>query len=257
MKVAFLHVEPQPGNIEANRKLIEHLILAAADRNAQWILTPELCISGYYFADAIGTAWIKPQPDEWMWRIMTISRERGLVIFLSHPERDEKTGKMHNMLFAIGKGEIVGRHRKIEVHPGAEEAWSSPGDSTEPETVDGVKVGMLICADTWGTHHGMSLSGKKAGLLVVSVAWGHKYSPLEQWKKLSLETRLPVWVCNRTGIERNVDWTKAESIVLKDGEPLFSYFGQPALLLFDWDMKRLVPESTGFEIIPIETLEGG
>ncbi|PPD59148.1 carbon-nitrogen hydrolase family protein [Dehalogenimonas etheniformans] len=254
MRVAFLHIEPQPAEIDDNRSLIERLILTAAENGAHWIMTPELCVSGYYFADVIGSDWINPQPDQWMKRIMGISQEKNLSIFLSHPELDEATSKSHNTVFAIDKGVIAGGHRKIEVHPGAEESWSSPGTTLEPATVGGVKVGMLICADTWGTHHGVALSGKDANLLVVSTAWGHKYPPVEHWKRLSSDTGLPVWVCNRTCIERNVDWTQAESMVLIYGEPVLRYSGEPSLLLFDWDMDTMSTESIEFGVVRLDTM---
>ena len=93
-------------------------------------------------------------------------------------------------------------------------------------------------------------------MLMVSVAWGHKYSPLEHWKVLSLETGLPVWVCNRTGVEQVVDWTKAESMILKNGEILTRYYGEAALLLFDWDMECMTPITNGFRVIPIDSIEG-
>ncbi|PVV82626.1 carbon-nitrogen hydrolase family protein [Dehalogenimonas alkenigignens] len=252
MKVAFFHIEPKPGQIEANRRLYERLIQTSAMLGARWILTPELGVSGYYFADLIGTLWIKPQPDEWMNRIKLESRRLGLVVFLSHPERDKKTDKLHNTLFAFHQGRISGRHRKIEVHPGAEEAWSSPGDSLKPVAIDGTRIGMLICADTWDTHHGLELQKKAAKLLVVSAAWGHKYPPLEHWKTLSLSTGLPVWICNRTGQERNVDWSQAESMVLVKGQPVLRYSGKPALLVFDWDFERIAPNSVEFTIIPVD-----
>ncbi|MBA7691464.1 Glutamine-dependent NAD(+) synthetase [subsurface metagenome] len=59
-RVAFLHIEPHPGEIQYNRQFIEAAINLAAERGARWIVTPELCVSGYYFADEIGTDWIVP-----------------------------------------------------------------------------------------------------------------------------------------------------------------------------------------------------
>jgi predicted amidohydrolase len=91
-------------------------------------------------------------------------------------------------------------------------------------------------------------------LLIVSTAWGHKYPPLEHWKGLSFETCLPVWVCNRTGTERGIDWTQAESMVLKGGEPLLRYSGEDSVLLFDWAMERMDLESSNFEVISVGSI---
>ena len=249
MKCALIHYDPLPAQVETNRSNIRRLIGLAADQGARWVVTPELCISGYYFADVIGTDWIKPQPDDWVKRIVDLSSQRSLVIFLSHPERDAKTDKLYNTLFAISDGKLVGKHRKIEVHPGAEEAWATPGDSLKAVLVDDVRIGMLICADTWESHHGKTLADDAAQLLVVSVAWGHKYPPMDHWKRLSSETGLPVWVCNRTGMERGIDWSQAESVVIVRGEPVFKYSGHAAILLFEWDKTHMEPEANSFEVI--------
>ncbi|PPD58312.1 carbon-nitrogen hydrolase family protein [Dehalogenimonas etheniformans] len=249
MKVAMLHMDPEPGAIEANRILVEELIRSVARLGATIILTPELCIPGYFFQDIVGSDWIMPQPDEWMTKIVALSWEFDILIFLSYPERDASSGKCYNTVFAIDKGRIAGKHRKIEVHPGAEEKWSSPGRETEPVRVSGKKIGILICADTLNTQHGVSLAKKDAELLIVNAAWGHRFPPMEYWKKLSIETDLPLWACNRTGIERNVDWTKGESTVIIGGQPVFSYAGDPAVLLFDWDLASMRPTSEQFEVI--------
>ena len=42
-------------------RLVETAVTTAAGLGATWILTPELCICGYAFADQIGTDWIVPQ----------------------------------------------------------------------------------------------------------------------------------------------------------------------------------------------------
>ena len=46
MRIALLHIAPETGNIEGNRKLVERSVAAAAEAGAQWAITPELCIPG-------------------------------------------------------------------------------------------------------------------------------------------------------------------------------------------------------------------
>lgn len=245
----MLHIKPYPAQVDANRRYIEKLILTASDNGARWIVTPELCISGYYFSDVIGIDWIQPQPDEWMKELMNLTYCLGLTVFLSYPERDGTTNKLYNSLFVIQCGRIIGRHRKIEVHPGLEEGWASPGDSLEPILVGGTQIGLLVCADTWETKYGRILAGKESQLIIESAAWGHKYPPMEHWTILSTETKLPLWVCNRTGIERNVDWTRAESTVIQNGEPVLRYHGEGAILLFNWNIIDMKLESREFEVL--------
>ena len=67
-------------------------------------------------------------------------------MFIDHPER-AADNRLFNTMFVIDRaGHIVGRHRKICVTPGSED-WSTAGDAAEPVVVDGVSVGLLICAD--------------------------------------------------------------------------------------------------------------
>jgi predicted amidohydrolase len=66
LRIALLHLAPIPGDLAHNRRLIETDLATAAGLGAAWIITPELCICGYSFADQIGTEWILPQPDPWM-----------------------------------------------------------------------------------------------------------------------------------------------------------------------------------------------
>jgi hypothetical protein len=66
LRIAFLHLAPRPGDLAYNRQLVDTAVTTAAGLGAAWILTPELCICGYAFADQIGTDWIVSPPDPWM-----------------------------------------------------------------------------------------------------------------------------------------------------------------------------------------------
>ena len=251
MKVAFLHLEPLPGRIDYNRRQIEQAIEIAVANGARWIVTPELCVSGYFFSEVAGTDWILPQPDDWMRQMMTQAGLKGYTLFLSHPERDRQNGRLYNSLFVIGgEGRILGRHRKIAVHPGPEEDWSTPGVSLEPVTVDRVKVGLLVCADSYEPEQAATLKENGAQLIICPMAWGLKYGPENRWERRTKETGIPLWACNRTGREKKVDWTGAQSVVAAGGQRLLEKaLEHSAVLLFDWDMKNMVTTSTDYDVI--------
>ncbi|MEE3167065.1 MAG: carbon-nitrogen hydrolase family protein, partial [Chloroflexota bacterium] len=63
LSISFLHLAPITSDIAHNRKLVEQGVGVAAQQGARWVITPELCIPGYLFMEAIGTDWILPQPD--------------------------------------------------------------------------------------------------------------------------------------------------------------------------------------------------
>jgi predicted amidohydrolase len=255
IRIALLHLEPQPGQLKHNRQLIETAISIGANHGARWIITPEMCVSGYFFREVIGTDWIEAQPDTWMRHLLEVAREKRLTIFLSYPNRDTQTGRCYNSLFVLGPdGRIKGVHSKIDVHPGPEEEWSYPGENIEPVEVDGVRVGLLICADAREADKAAVLKEKGAELLVCSMAWGHKFHPGDRWERRSAETGIPIIVCNRTGREKMVDWTKADSVVARDGRRLLqAAVGSSAVLLFDWDLDTASPLSLEFEIVYLDS----
>jgi len=246
-------LNPVLGDIATNRRIIEEAVDVASEHGARWILTPELCVTGYFFPEKIGSDWIEKQPDSWMKHMLKKTGEKKLVLFLSYPEKDEESGNLHNSLFVLGPdGKISGKHRKIDVHPGPEEGWSTPGNEVRAVKVDGVMVGLPICADIYEPERAIEFKEKGAELLICPAAWGHKYGPGDRWEKRTEETGIPLWVCNRTGREKQVDWTKAESIVAKDGKRLLQKaVKRSSILLFDWDMETMSLLSKDFKVIEL------
>src|ERR1051325_4661210 len=128
LRIAFLHVAPIPGALVQNRRLVFTGTLKAADLGAQWIITPELVVSGYSFADSLGIKWIEPQPDRWMSQVCQLARRRRPTLFLSQPQRDPGSDPLYTSLFASAPdGGLAGRHRKINTLRVGSEAWSTPG----------------------------------------------------------------------------------------------------------------------------------
>jgi 5-aminopentanamidase len=228
----LLHLAPTLGALERNRLLIEQGTIQAAGLGAQWVISGELVVCGYGFEPVIGTEWILPQPDAWMSRLAELTARLGVVSFISHPERDRADGLVFNSLFVLGRdGQPLGRQRKLHPIPIAE-GWSSPGDLAAPVTVDGVNVGLLICADFYRPEPAAELKRLGADLLISSAAWWPgEWGPHGEWEARSAETGLPVIVCNRTGVDGRRQLAGSESAVVDDGERILT---------------MRAPDSTGF-----------
>lgn len=194
LRIAFLHLAPIPEALARNRHLVTLALLKAADLGATWILTPELAVSGYSFADGLGTRWIEPQPDHWMAKIHRLAARRRLTIFLSHPERDPRSDQLHNTLFAIApNGRVAGSHRKINTLRVGSEAWSTPGThATAFPLAPFGNVGLLICADAYSPGIANSLKTQGAKVLVSSAAWAPGlHGPNGEWERCTKDTGLP------------------------------------------------------------------
>ena len=242
LRISFLHVAPITCDIQHNRTLVERGVKAAAKAGANWAITPELCISGYQFMDRIGTDWILPQPDNWMQSFCQLVKGRRLTVFLSHPERDPETDKLYNTVFVINsQGTIIGKHRKVRTLRGPE-AWSSPGEEISPIECDGVKVGILICADAYRNEVAQALKDKGAQVLVSPVAWGPgRCGPDGEWEQRTADTGLPIMVCNRSGVEQDeLDYRLAASVVAQNGKRLLAATSDRSVLFsFDWNMDSM------------------
>jgi omega-amidase len=221
--VAFLHLAPELGALDRNRSLIEYGTRVAADSGADWVLSGELVVPGYRFETLIGTNWIAEQPDSWMRRLARLCSDLGVASFVSHPERETLSGKLFNSLFVIGRnGQILGRHRKLDPTPGSED-WASAGDPGRPIPVDGIRLGLLICADAYKPLAALRLREAGAQLLVSAAAWWPgEWGPKGEWEARTLDTGLPMIVCNRTGCDHESQLFGSESVVVDRGEKLLT-----------------------------------
>ncbi|MBK6653102.1 adenosylcobinamide amidohydrolase [Zoogloea sp.] len=238
LRLALLHLDPTPGDITANRAQIEAGIREAVRQGADWVVTPELAETGYNFAKRIGTDWIAPFPDTWMSTLAAIARDNKVALFIGFAERDARHHTFHNSVAVIDReGKILGAYRKQRVHGGAE-SWSVAGTDGHPFVVDGVPVGVLICADTYAPEPAARQREQGAALLLVPANWPpvDGMGPGDVWERRSRETGIPVVVNNRTGSEPELDFTHGESAIAVAGRRQFS-FSTPAgrMLLVDWN----------------------
>ena len=241
LRIAFLHLAPIPGALAQNRHLVTGAIMTAAGLGAAWILTPELTVTGYTFADRLGTQWIEPQPDHWMRKICRLAARLRVTILLSHPERDPQSDQLHNTVFALTPdGRVAGTHRKINALRVGSEAWSTPGtQATAFRLPPFGTIGLLICADTYTPGIANSLKAQGAKALISSAAWAPGlHGPNGEWERCTKDTGLPLFVCNRTGPDRTLDFRKAESVVAHNGQRLLSLSSErSAIFIIDWDLK--------------------
>ncbi|GGJ43379.1 carbon-nitrogen hydrolase family protein [Deinococcus roseus] len=238
-RMALCHLAPVPDDLQHNRRTIERALEQAANLGAHWIVTPELSSCGYQFARHLGTDWITVQPDPWVKTLMQFAAEHQVHLFLGHAEADVHTGKLHNAVLAISdQGELLGSARKHNVLPGSE-GWSTRSQQAAVFEVQDIKVGVLICADAYTSKVSRELLAQGAQMILAPSAWGPGlHGPEGEWESRSLDTGIPVVVCNRTGAEGNLSFEGSTSGFIRAGkrEKVFEPAG-PALILLDWTVQ--------------------
>lgn len=251
IRVALLHLLPIAGDIPYIQKLVEKAIEQAAHEQVDWIITPELIVSGLQFANKIGTAWINQQPDAWLSKLCSMARSANANIFVGCPERGAGD-HLYNSVFVIDRaGNLIGKQQKLS---SVTDQWSSSGTIVEAITIDNIKVGIMICADAYTSKVAETLSNKGVDIIVAPCSWGPGlHGPKGEWEQRSKDTELPVFVCNRTGEDENVSFWEAESIVIKDGKRLLLYkSAQSSVLYFDWNLQDMNVISKDFEVKHID-----
>jgi predicted amidohydrolase len=211
-------------------------------------------LSGYQFVNRMGTDWIVAQPDLWMIQFRRLVARLRLTVFLAHAERDPCTDKLHNTVFVLGPdGGQLGTYRKIQVVPVAE-TWASAGDAVAPIFVDPLNVGILICADAYSPRLASLLQAQGAELLVSPAAWPPlPHAPEVSWEARTLETGLPLFVCNRGGTDESMCFNNAESAVVVGGKRLLIHSGpHSSVLTVDWDLKAHEPVEHDFRQVRLD-----
>ena len=183
-----------------------------------------------------------------MQQVCKLNKTLKRTIFLACPERDGS--RLYNSVFVIGPtGEMIGKHRKINVASDSL-SWSSPGDSVAPIECNGIRVGVLVCADVYTSNIARTMKFEGAQMMVSPASWGPGiHGPNGEWEQRTHETGLPLIVCNRTGAEKTLDFWKAPSLVVKDGTRLLVHTSKKsAVLTFHWDFEGMTLRSSRYTI---------
>ena len=244
MKIALCHLELSCGPQERNLQILEQAVRIAAEQGADWVLTPEVAVQGYYF--------VAPQPSPELEPLRNLCREYGITLFLGCGEYDAACDKSFNSCLVFGPdGEIIGRHRKLFGECMASEAWARKGDSFTVLPCSGLQTGVLVCADLWFPEYYEGTKAQGAEIIVDVAAWPPTQvcgNPLPAWLHASKVTDVTVIVCNQTGSPQWMDMNVGQSVVIDQGELKLAYSGEPAVLLFDYDAEAKRVQSLAYDV---------
>lgn len=101
MKIALCHLELSCGPQERNLCVLEQAVRLAAEQGADWVLTPEAAVQGYYFYYVNKNAVVAPQPSPELEPLCKLCREYGITLFLGCGEYDAACDKNFNSCLAV------------------------------------------------------------------------------------------------------------------------------------------------------------
>jgi len=144
MRVAAVQMNAPLGEVEANLDRIESFAREAADRGAQLVCFPELCITGHWCAGDVWAA-AEPVPEgPSCRRLEKLANELGCFLSAGIAERDG--GVAYNTQAVIGPEGYLGKQRKL--HMSADEYFHfRMGGRIHVMDIGLGRLGIGICYD--------------------------------------------------------------------------------------------------------------
>lgn len=255
IKIVLCHIDVSMGPKEANLQKLEYAVAEAGKLGADWLITPETALQGYFFYKNNSLTRIAEQPEGSCQHLIELVKENKLYLFLGAGDYIPEKQACYNTCLVINPdGKIIHRHCKNISHKFGAEAWAETGTEVYPVNIEGINVGCLVCADAWEANNYNTLKNKGAELLVDIAAWPETKecgNPRIYWKRCAKDTSLPMILCNQTGNTPWMNMTIGESVCIENGEIIMSYHGQEALLVCNYDSEKQCFIEKNFEVILI------
>ncbi len=203
LRIALAQDDFLVGHVTANRDLIVKLIGQARDeQRADLIVFPELALTGYPPEDLLLRPGFMRRTEEIFREI--VSTVKGIDVVLPWPRSDG--ADRYNSAAWIRDARVLAVYDKWELPNYAvfdEQRYFSAGCRPMVVEVGGVKVGVVICEDTW-SKQAVAASAAAGAQIVVSTNASPFYSGNhidrgDMLKRRSAETGLPIVYLNCVG----------------------------------------------------------
>lgn len=223
LNVAILQGPAEGGEKPRQLAALEEAAKAAARTGARLLVAPELFLTGYNIgADALREL-AEPEDGPSAAQAAIIARRHGVALLYGYPERSPD-GRLYNSALLLGPdGEPLANHRKLHLFGDMERAVFTPG--TRPWTLaslDGMRVGILICYDVEFPEMVRGLALRGADLVAVPTALMRPYDFVARIlvRARAYESQVFLAYANRTGTEGALTYVGESCIASPDGTDL-------------------------------------
>jgi 5-aminopentanamidase len=251
-RVACAQLAPVLGDADGNRLRAAQAIQDAAGLGAELVVLPELCTSGYAFADAAEARDCAEPIDGPTVRAWTeLARRRAIVIVGGICELDAD-GALRNTAVVVDRRGLRAGYRKTHLW-GREPLIFAAGEVPPPVIgTDLGQVGVAVCYDAFFPEVLRGLAVRGAELIAVpmnSPVEGPPLQPLAAELVLAIAAahvnRVFIAQADRAGEERGIEWAQASAIVAPDGSLLAGPLTGTQLLMADCELGLARSKSIG------------
>jgi len=220
LKIALAQLNPVVGDVAGNAEKIRKARAEAEAAGADLVAFPELFVSGYPPEDLV----LKPAfQAACRAEVEALAREsaNGPALLVGTPWAEQ--GKVYNAYALLSGGAIEAVRYKVDLpNYGVfdEKRVFTPGPMPGPILVKGVRIGVPICEDIWGTEVVECLSETGSELLLVpngSPYWrGKTEHRLNIAVARVVESGLPLIYLNMTGGQDELVFDGASFVINAD-----------------------------------------
>jgi len=197
MRAGFFQSDVAPGDKQAN---LDRVAAALGGASFDLLVLPELFATGYLFASRDAAAALaEPVPGGQTTRALAdIARARQAFLVGSLVEADAT--RLYNTAVIVGPHGFVGRHRKVHL-PEIERRFFDAGEGADDLfDLDGVRVGLVICFESWFPELCRHLALAGADILCHPANFGGTMSPAVI-RTRAIENMVFTITANRIGAE--------------------------------------------------------
>ncbi|HEU4709783.1 MAG TPA: NAD+ synthase, partial [Methylophilaceae bacterium] len=255
MKLAIAQINCTVGDLQGNSARILQAVQQAKQKGASLLVTPELALSGYPPEDLLLRSDFNFACDK---ALKHLAEQVGdITVVVGHP--GSYMGDHYNMASVLRNGQILASYRK-HVLPNHsvfdEERYFVAGDEALVFTHEGVRFGVLICADVWESSPiQVAIQGGAEVLLALNASPFHINKQMARHEVLRArvkEAGRPIIYTNLVGGQDELVFDGASFVLDGEGnlmQQLPAFREQVAIVELD----QGVPQAD--EIVPVEGIE--
>lgn len=222
LDVFIAQLTPRLGDKKLNYQIIKETMMEAKKNNSQLVVFPELFLSGYSIGNKVNEL-AETVDGPYLTKIRDLCKEMNLHVVISFPEDGQDGNYYIASSFIDNNGEVLGTYRKMHLFD-IEKKFFTPGEEFKVVETKFGKVGLMICFDVEFPEMARALKLKGADLLIIVNANMHPYKNHHHIyaRSRAMENEITVIICNRLGVEDELEFCGDSMIVDAFGEVVLS-----------------------------------
>ncbi|BBA95961.1 putative hydrolase [Actinacidiphila reveromycinica] len=229
-----------PASTRESLAALEQAAAEAAARGARLLVTDEMFLTGYALGDAVAEV-AEPAGGPAARHIAGIAARHAVAIVHGYPELDGD--RVHNAARLTGPdGSVLADYRKTHLFGDYERSVFTPGDRPLVQaTLDGVRIGLLICYDVEFPEavRAHALAGTELLVVPTALMRPYEFVPETLLPVRAFENGMYIAYVNRCGPEGDYDFVGGSCLAGPDGVVRARAGAGPELLVADVDLDLL------------------